>query len=41
MYFKLKRDSLCFLKWGYIKHISIVYLFPTLITDQRSVSLEK
>uniref|UniRef100_A0A671XHE5 Discs, large homolog 2 (Drosophila) n=1 Tax=Sparus aurata TaxID=8175 RepID=A0A671XHE5_SPAAU len=30
-----------FLKWGHIKYISIVGLFPTVITDQRSLSLEK
>ena len=30
-----------FFKWGHIKYISIVDLFPTIITDQRSFSLEK
>ena len=35
------RDSLCFLKWGHIKYKSIVDLFPTVITDQRNLSLEK
>ena len=37
----IKRDSSFFLKWGHIKYISIVDLFPTVITDQRSLSLEK
>ena len=27
--------------WGHIKYISIVDLFPTVITDQRTLSLEK
>ena len=30
-----------FFKWGLIKYISIVDLFPTVITDQRSLSLSK
>ena len=30
-----------FFKWGHIKYISKVGLFPTVITDQRSLSLEK
>uniref|UniRef100_A0A671XHE1 Discs, large homolog 2 (Drosophila) n=1 Tax=Sparus aurata TaxID=8175 RepID=A0A671XHE1_SPAAU len=34
-------NSSGFLKWGHIKYISIVGLFPTVITDQRSLSLEK
>ena len=35
------RDSSWFLKWGHIKYISIVDLFPTVITDQCSLCLEK
>ena len=30
-----------FLKWGHTKYISIVGLFPSVIADQRSLSLEK
>ena len=36
-----QRDSSGFFKWGDIKYISIVRLFPTVITDQQSLSLEK
>lgn len=28
------------MKWGHIKYISIVGLFPTVITEQRRLSLE-
>ena len=35
------RSSSGFLKCGHIKYISIVDLFPTVIADQRSLSLEK
>ena len=35
------RSSSGFLKCGHIKYISIVDLFPTIIADQRSLSLEK
>ena len=34
------KGIVCFLKWGHIKSISIVGLFPTVITDQRSLSVE-
>ena len=35
------RDSSCFLKWSHIKYITIVGLFPIVITNQRSLSLMK
>ena len=35
------RASLCFLKWGHMNYIPIDHLLITVITDKRSLSLEK
>ena len=40
-YASVKGIVCVYFKWGHIKYISIVVLFPAIITDQSSLSLEK